>query len=226
MKAKLLSVDNDTKRFEEQYPIWLKHGIELIRAYSMQEAIERLTHEDYVMIGINADSVNYLPQLKIMRDVTKLPIHILTSDYTYEKECEAINLGADQFKDWWPDTDESTRRGILMIQRYSDRHQKLPLNFTIYNNIMIYPDYRKVFVNDIEIELTKKEFDILYLLMRNHHRVFTYQQIYNAVWGDDYIDDGNNSLFSEIKRLRKKLKINEDNPDYIKNVHNLGYSFD
>jgi len=97
MREMLLIVEKDTEKFEEQYIAWIKCGITLVQAYSMQEAIERLTHEKFVTVGINGDNVNYLSQLRIMRDITKLPIHILTSNYTYEKECEALALGANVY---------------------------------------------------------------------------------------------------------------------------------
>ncbi len=226
MYLKLLVVDKDIQRFEERYSIWLKHRIILVRTCSIQEAITRLTHEEFVIVAINADNINYLPQLKIMRDVTTIPIHIFTSDYTCGKELEALNLGANEYRQWSKDIEKNTVRILIMIQRYAKENRKIPLNFITYNEISVYPDYRKVFVNDNELELTKMEFDILYMLIENHKRVFTYEQIYNRIWGYEYIENGNNALFNEIKRLRKKLKEIAGLPNYIRNVHNLGYTFD
>lgn len=226
MNLKLLAVDKNSEVFEDQYPIWLKHGVELIRAYSMQEAIERLTHEEFVLVGINADSINYFPQLKIMRDVTTLPIHILTSNYSYEEECKVLRLKINQYREWWPDTEESVKRGVLTIQMYAAQHQNLPVNFTSYGDIIVYPDYHEVYVEDNEIRFTVMEFDILYLLICNPKRVFTYDQIYSTVWGGDYIGNDYNSLYCEIKKIRKKLKVNPDTPEYIRTVKNLGYAFD
>lgn len=226
MYLKLLAVDKEPQRFEKQYDLWLKNRIMLVRTCSMQEAIARLSHEEFVIAAINADNINYLPQLKIMRDVTAIPIHILTSDYTYEKELEALNLGANEYRPWCKEIENNTARILIVLQRHAQENRKIPLNFITHNEVSVYPDYRKAFVNDKELELTKMEFDILYMLIENHKRVFTYEQIYNRIWGYEYIENGNNALFNEMKRLRKKLKESAGLPNYIRNVHNLGYTFD
>lgn len=83
---------------------------------------------------------------------------------------------------------------------------------------------RKVTRDGIEIALTPKEFDILYFLARNRGEVFTKEQIYQAVWENDYMLDDSN-IMAFIRKLRKKIEPNPDAPEYILTIWGIGYKF-
>lgn len=83
---------------------------------------------------------------------------------------------------------------------------------------------RKVSRDGIEIALTPKEFDILYFLARNRGEVFTKEQIYQAVWANDYLLDDSN-IMAFIRKLRKKIEPNPDAPEYILTIWGIGYKF-
>lgn len=89
-------------------------------------------------------------------------------------------------------------------------------------DLTIDPKRREVRRAEVSIELTAKEFDILYFLALNRGQVFTKEEIYNAVWeGKYYLDDSN--IMSFIRKLRKKLEPNPDDPVYILTVWGVGY---
>lgn len=91
-------------------------------------------------------------------------------------------------------------------------------------NLVIQPKARKVERDGIEVSLTPKEFDILLFLAKNQGEVFTKEQIYQAVWDEDYaLDDSNIMAF--IRKLRKKIEINPDAPEYILTIWGIGYKF-
>ena len=73
--------------------------------------------------------------------------------------------------------------------------------------------------------LTAKEFDLLYFLAKNRGKVFTKKQIYRAVWKDEYAFDDNN-IMVHIRRLRKKIEPNPEQPQFIQTVWGVGYKFD
>lgn len=75
-----------------------------------------------------------------------------------------------------------------------------------------------------EIALTPKEFDILCFLARNRGEVFTKEQIYQAVWENDYLLDDSN-IMAFIRKLRKKIEPNPDSPEYILTIWGIGYKF-
>lgn len=83
---------------------------------------------------------------------------------------------------------------------------------------------RRVVRDGVQIPLTPKEFDILYFLARNRGEVFTREQIYQAVWENDYLLDDSN-IMSFIRKLRKKIEPNSDAPEYILTIWGIGYKF-
>ena len=90
--------------------------------------------------------------------------------------------------------------------------------------LSIYVNEHRVTKNDEEITLTPKEFEILYLLAKNKGTVFTKEQIYQAIWKEDYLlDEG--TIMSFIRKLRKKIEKNPDDPEYIITVWGIGYKF-
>lgn len=91
-------------------------------------------------------------------------------------------------------------------------------------NLEIYRRERKVLHNGIEVDLTPKEFDILFFLASNRGEVFTKEQIYYAVWKEGYFLDESN-IMAFIRKLRKKIETNPDSPEYILTVWGIGYKF-
>lgn len=87
-------------------------------------------------------------------------------------------------------------------------------------------EHRSVEVRGQAIELTAKEFDILALFVVNPKRVFTYERIMELVWHEQYDFYSRKAINNHISNLRKKLKVYEDIPECIKNVHSIGYRFD
>lgn len=83
---------------------------------------------------------------------------------------------------------------------------------------------RTVTKNGESIFLTPKEFDILYFLFENRGEVFTKEQIYNAVWKEDYLLSESN-IMAFIRKLRTKIESEPDNPVYILTIWGVGYKF-
>lgn len=90
--------------------------------------------------------------------------------------------------------------------------------------LVINPKSRSVIRMGQEISLTPKEFDILYFLAENRGEVFTKEQIYKAVWSENYLLDDSN-IMAFIRKLRKKIEPNPDEPRYILTIWGIGYKF-
>lgn len=103
--------------------------------------------------------------------------------------------------------------------------QEHPLTEIREGDLYICLEHRLVIVREKEIALTVKEFDILFLLMMNPKRVFTYELIMDLVWNEDYTYYSRKAINNHVSNLRKKLKIKPDDPDYIKSVTGIGYKF-
>lgn len=84
--------------------------------------------------------------------------------------------------------------------------------------------HRQVLINGNRVELTDLEFRLLLYLARQPGRVFTYQQIYEAVWGEEYSYEKSN-IMSHIRHIREKIEADSKTPRYIENVRGVGYRF-
>jgi len=85
---------------------------------------------------------------------------------------------------------------------------------------------RKVSVREKKIDLSAREFNTLYLLLMNRKRVMTFETIAYHVWGEEYVENELTAIHNIMSRLRQKLKISPDIPDYIISVRGVGYKFD
>ena len=90
--------------------------------------------------------------------------------------------------------------------------------------LMINPKSRRVLCRGQEVNLTPKEFDILYFLFQNKGEVFTKEQIYQAVWADEYMMADSN-IMAFIRKIRKKIEPNPDAPEYILTIWCVGYKY-
>ena len=87
-------------------------------------------------------------------------------------------------------------------------------------------EQRLVCIGEQIIELTAKEFDILALLIAHPKRVFTYELIMELVWNEDYSLYSRKAVNNHVSNLRRKLKVTQDSPGYIKSVVSVGYKFE
>lgn len=108
----------------------------------------------------------------------------------------------------------------------ADWKHDAPLTVLTYGELSVCIEHRSVEVCGVEIKLTAKEFDILALLILNPKRVFTYEMIMDIVWHEKYDFYSRKTVSNHVSNMRKKMKVAPDVPQYIKNVHGIGYKFD
>ncbi|MCL2512721.1 MAG: response regulator transcription factor [Oscillospiraceae bacterium] len=229
LSENILAVDTDMDVHERLTATWAKYGVGAIRVSTMQKAVERLARDDgFFLIVINEDTVpNYMSSLSLMRDVTSSPVFVLTSGYTIEKRVRAYKLGADAYEPFNKSADEyivSVLELLNLKKRWSERSIN-PLPVLVSNGIMLSPGRRMVFVEDTEISLTKKEFDILHYLMEKNGAVAGHTQILKKIWGDHYGGDDADVLWQTVDRLRRKLSKASPERTYIKAEYGIGYRF-
>jgi two-component system alkaline phosphatase synthesis response regulator PhoP len=221
----LLAVDNDNDVFERENAVWVKRGFEVDRAHNMAEGIQKLMTNEYLFVAINGDVIAFMPMLRAMRNVTTVPIFVLTRKYTIQERIEAITNGADVYAEWADLTEQNVEVAMAFLTRHGERaHTPItPPRVIAHGELLIMPDERRVFVHDTEVIFTKTEFDILHYLRVNRGAVRTYSQIFREVWGEEYEDESYRVLHTHIKRMKQKLT--DAGGDYIENVRNIGYRF-
>lgn len=85
---------------------------------------------------------------------------------------------------------------------------------------------REVAVQGKKVDLSVREFNALYLLLMNRRRVMIFETIAYHVWSEEYVENELTAIHNIMSRLRQKLKISPDIPDYIISVRGVGYKFD
>ena len=226
----ILSVDNDITSHEKAVAEWKKYGISIKRVDTMHEAIKQLNESgNYLFVGINEDAIpDFMTMLPILRDVTEIPIFVMSSEYTIDKNVRAMSLGADAYDHY----NTQPKQNVLLaleILKAQKRWAKRPfsqLEVLAYGEIILSKPRRKVFVNDVEVSLGKKEFDILRYLMMNYGCVVEHKQLLEEIWGESYIEKDTDVLWRTINRLRVKLSEKYPAHEYIKIERGVGYIFE
>ena len=95
---------------------------------------------------------------------------------------------------------------------------------TLLNHFLLNNGAHSVYVNETEIILTPKEYDLLYFFAANTGLVFSKEHIYNKIWGEDMYGDLK-TVTVHIKRLREKIEKNPANPVHLQNIWGTGYRF-
>lgn len=158
-------------------------------------------------------------------EVVKVNKNILTKIIAFlngESELVGEHLGGELVEGLTELNEGNTNS--LLLEGESGVTKFDPYKGLEFGNLKIQAISRKVTENNRDINLTPKEFDILYFLASNSGQVFTKEQIYQEVWATSYcLDDSNIMAF--IRKLRKKIEPNPDSPMYILTVWGIGYKF-
>lgn len=112
------------------------------------------------------------------------------------------------------------RRSKMFEQKKSESD-----NIISYPGISINPNSYEVTCGETQVFLTAKEFEILLLLMRNPKRVYSSEQIYEAVWKEHFLEGDFRTVIVYIRNIRKKIEPDPSSPQYILTVRGVGYKF-
>lgn len=179
-----------------------------------------------IILDIMLPDIDGFQVLKKIREGNNLPILMLTAKNSEDDKVSGLRLGADDYLTKPFSINELMARVNSLIRRYT------ALNPTFFveteclalKGMTIDKADRIVKVNDVPVELTSREFDLLAFLASNKGRIFTKKQIYTQVWENEYAFDDSN-IMSFISKLRKKIEPDPDNPFYILTVRGVGYRF-
>lgn len=185
-------------------------------------AIEKIGIYDYdcILLDIMLPNGNGIDLLKEIRNLNKKgAVIILSAKDSVEDKVMGLDLGADDYLAKPFNLMELHSRIKSAIRRYN----QLGENIVLFKNVKLYPDERKVQVNDDILVLNRKEFDLLYYFMIRPEKTLQKTSLAESVWGD-HIDqaDSLDFIYSQIKNLRKKLKESDAEIDF-QAVYGIGY---
>ena len=174
---------------------------------------------DLMLPGMNGYEI-----CKNVRMTSVIPILILSAKTDEFDKVMGLNLGADDYmtKPFRPK--ELVARVNALIRR-SQVFNKDNLEVIDVKDIRIFIKEYKVEKNNVNMELSKKEFELLLFLAKNPKQVFTREHLYEGVWGLDSF--GNlDTVTVTINRLRQKIEENPATPKHILTVWGVGYKFE
>ena len=224
-------IDDHRAIFDAARDEFAKYNVDCICIPSFCEAVQKLltSHYSLIVMSIRSKQKDFIQQLSAIHRITTAAIIVVTTQpYCTAFKIECLKAGADAVGDM-PDTAiEGVAIAMAFIRRFTQvKAPSKSAPVLIESGIMLSIEHHIIFIEGKPVKLRRKEFNILYLLMRNPRQVFTHNQIYNQVWGEDYFQSTNsNALWNQVNRLRKKIQLYSYLPEYIKTVHGIGYCFD
>lgn len=165
---------------------------------------------------------------EIIREIRKkheIPIVVVSAKNEDIDKIRGLEIGADDYltKPFSP------AEFVARIKSHMKRYERLKGDNSVYETILhkgleINTASRQVFVNDREVQLTTKEYEILVFLATHPNIVFTKERMLSAIWGNEYFGD-TATIAVHIQKIRKKIEINPTTPVYIETIWGAGYRF-
>ena len=226
MSMSYLAIENDIDFYERESAFWGTRNINSIRVSSMLEGIKEAATKQFAYIGINASNIeDYQTKLSYLRKATTAPILISTNVYCQKEHSKTTELGADLYGKVFEDSIDNFRSVTAIMSRVGNiaSQRQYPFKFLSCGDIFMIHSQRQVFVDDVYVDLTTQDYDLLHLFIDNRGYVFSYEELYNTIWKSEYDESAITVIKNAIKRLRQKININECNTNVIQNSWNHGY---
>ncbi|MFU7515124.1 response regulator transcription factor [Clostridium sp. HCS.1] len=228
-KKTILVVD-DEKDIREIIEIYLMNeGYNIVLACDGIEALEKLKKEkiDLIILDIMMPKLDGIRTCLKIREEKKLPIIMLSAKSDDSDKILGLNIGADDYITKPFNPLELVARVKSQLRRITSFSEVKEVNNEeiCIDGLRINKANREVYVDERNIRLTPREFDILELLASNRGRVLSTEQIYEKVWNEPFYNS-ENTVAVHIRNIREKIEINPKEPKYIKLVWGVGYKIE
>ena len=199
-------------------------GFRCEQASSYHAGLCSLDKHDYIcmLIDLNLPDGEGLDLVKLARqNQTNSGIIIVSARNALEERVKGLSMGADDYLVKPFHLSELVAR-IQSVARRTHTQGDEILKFGV---IRVMPEERTCFVEDKQVDLTRKEHDLLLYLMANRNRVITKESIADYLWGEYGGGYGSyDFVYTHLKNLKRKL-LDAGSPDYVQNIYGVGYKF-
>lgn len=232
-KERILVVEDDSDINGLLCRILDKAGYETISAWSGSEALLRLEREafDMLLLDLRLPGMTGEEVIRQLREKeNEIPVLVLTAKAALEDKVSVLNLGADDYLTKPFENEEVVARVNARLRRFrksrtengsEHRAGESCAGKLLFKNLVLDKEARTCMVKEQEISLTVLEFDILALLLEHPDKVYSKENIYQAVWKDNYIGE-DSTVSVHISNIRKKIAV-ADEEEYIKTVWSIGF---
>jgi len=228
MKKNILVVNENLKACDEiKGALQDEYSTEVYCASSIEEAIEVFVKHRFclVILDVHLAGSDGLKLLGIMRQAKPVPILVLSGKDKPLKRTEALRAGTSAYLEEPFELEEITAQAQSLMELYINTN---PLESRCYTlafglDLIIDPTYWKVTLKGEPLELTHREFMMLYCLASHKGQVLTKEQLYEWVWNEERNINVEATIKSHIRTLRKKMS--PAGRELIENVRGVGYRF-
>lgn len=222
---KLLIIEDEVSLSDSIIDYLTTEGNICEAVHNFTDAVKKIESYQYdcALVDINLPDGSGLDLIKLIKQKSgSMGIIVISARNSLEDRIEGLDIGADNYLTK-PFHMAELNAHLKSIKRRISFDGK---NEIIFNEIKILPDEFKVFINEKELKLTKKEYELLLFFISNKTKVITKTSLIDYLWGDFMdIDDSYDFIYTHIKNLRRKL-LKNDCKDYIKTVYGIGYKFE
>ncbi len=205
-----------------------KEGFEVETSYDGQDGLTKALSikPDLILLDVMLPLIDGFQVCKKIRETSSIPILMLTAKEEEVDKVLGLELGADDYitkpfgmRELIARIKANIRRTDLMTNL-----QDVPSNVRDFGNLAIDLNRYEVRKNEIALELTLREFELLKYLAERENKVFSREQLLEEVWGYEYYGDIR-TVDVTVRRLREKLEDDSSDPKYIMTKRGIGYYF-
>lgn len=178
---------------------------------------------DLVLLDLMMPGMDGFQVCQKLRETTEVPIVILSARGQERDKVRALDIGADDYLTKPFGVDELLAR-VRAVLRRSRAGPQAPSQAVQVADFGIDFEGRRVTMRGKPVHLTPTEFNLLSYLVRNAGKVLTHRAILQTVWGPEYGQE-NDYLWAYVRRLRRKIEPDAENPQYLVTEAGVGYSF-
>jgi DNA-binding response OmpR family regulator len=220
----ILIVEDELPLMESMVSYLEMEGFRCEQAASYHAGLCSLDKHAYIcmLIDLNLPDGEGLDLVKLARqNQTNSGIIIVSARNALEERVKGLSMGADDYLVKPFHLSELVAR-IQSVARRTHTQGEEILKFGV---IRVMPEERTCFVNDKQVDLTRKEHDLLLYMMANRNRVITKESIADYLWGEYGGGYGSyDFVYTHLKNLKRKL-LDAGSPDYVQNIYGIGYKF-
>jgi DNA-binding response OmpR family regulator len=225
---KILIIEDDLDIGELQKDYLEINGYAVDLQNSGKEGLNRAFKQEYdlLIVDIMLPEVDGFEICRQVRAVKNIPILIVSAKKEDIDKIRGLGLGADDYiiKPFSPS--ELVARVKAHLARYdrligNTQTEKKEIRI---RGLLIDEKARRIYVNNVEVSLTSKEFDILLFLAQHPNQVFSKEDLFERIWGLDSSGDIT-TITVHIRKIRGKIELDPSNPQYIETVWGAGYRF-
>lgn len=227
MKKKVLIIDENLKVCKEIKYALQNETTDAYYATSVQEGFELFTKQHFclVIMDIILSEADGVGMLQAIRQTKPVPILVLSSKTAIDDKVSALKAGANAYLHKPYELEECLAHAQSLMELYTDLHMAESRSYTLAfgMELVIDPVRHQATLKGEALNLTRKEFDLLFALASHAGQVLSREQLYSLVWSESNGYNVDELIKTHIKTLRRKLT--PAGAEYIKNVWGIGYQF-